>query len=165
MLVLGLVVLGLLAGAPSAFADAVVDARLQCQMEYGAGTPHGNACQRGVALATQTPDKLQKAMTECTKGFEHAALGGACQRGVGLYTRVSGNVREQDKAGFSYTWGEKDAPLTINMGPAQLLIGDAERQMNRCLEHFEGSRHPPSCLSGFTAQQRPSDPTPPSLGD
>lgn len=157
MVVLGLLVLALLVGPSAAFADAIVDSKLNCQMEYGSGTGPGNACQRGVELATRTPDELQKAMSECAKSFESTALGGACQRGVGLYTRVSGRVREQDKAGFSYSWSEKDAPITINIGPAQLLLGDAERQMNRCLEYFEGSKHPPSCLSGFTAQQRPAD--------
>ena len=32
-----------------------------------------------------------------------------------------------------------------------------ERQIERCMEYAEGMKHPPSCLSGFTAQQRPVD--------
>jgi hypothetical protein len=102
-------------------------------------------------------------MTECGTTYERKIAAGACQRGVGLYTRVSGKVREEDRAGFSYSWSDENAPLTVNVGPAQILVGDAERQMNRCLEHFEGSKYPPSCLSGVTAQQRPTD-GPPQRG-
>jgi hypothetical protein len=150
------IILLILALVCPAFADPIVDAKLQCQIEYGGGSNEGNACQRGVELASRTPDELQEAMDGCTKAFTDGVEAGACQRGVGLHTRVSGRVRENDKAGFSYTWKENRAPLTLDVGPYQVLVGDAEKQINECLEHYEGSAHPPSCLSGFTAQEKPA---------
>jgi hypothetical protein len=156
------VVLALGIAAP-AFADPVVDAKLQCQIEFDGGSDQGNACQRGVELASRSPDELQEAMTGCSKAFaEDTVQAGACQRGVGLHTRVAGRVREDDKAGFSYSWKEERAPLTVDVGPYQVLVGDAEKQIDDCKRNYSGlsDARQPSCLSGFTAQQKPEPGSP-----
>jgi hypothetical protein len=156
-----IVLVGCLATVP-AFAEGVTDAKIQCQVEYGSRSEMGTACQRGVELAARTPDKLQEAMDGCTKGFEAVTEAGACQRGVGLHSRLASRRRESDESGFSYTWKQGRAPVTVDVGDYQLLLGDAEKSMDQCLRAFEGSSTPPSCLSGITAQHKPPDYSSPS---
>ena len=155
--VTAVLLLGPLMTAP-AFADAVTDAKVQCQVEYDARSDAGMACLRGVELATRAGD-TDRAMHACRGESEDRAKVQACQRGVALHARVTGTtVREDQKSTFSYSWKPKRGTAQLDVGDYQLRVGDAEKQADECMRQFEGSSTPPSCLSGFSAQHKPPPP-------
>jgi len=148
--------------AVPAFADNLIDAKIQCQVEYGSRSETGVACQRGVALAARAPDRVGEAMGGCTRGSEDAGQAGACQRGVALHARLKGQVRGDDKSSFSSTWKQERGAAQLEAGDYRVLLGDAEKSIDDCLRAFEGSSTPPSCLSGITAQHKPPGEASPS---
>lgn len=149
-----MLVLGCLAAVP-ALADGIIDAEIQCQVEYGSRSDLGSACQEGVKLASRAPEKVQEAMDGCTTGFEDAGEVGACQRGIALHTRLASPVRDNDQSSFSHTWKPGRGAAQVEVGDYQVLLGDAEKSIDDCMRAFEGSSTPPSCLSGITVQPKP----------
>lgn len=141
--------------AVAAHADPLIDAKLQCQIEYVTPSDQATACLRGVELAAASPERTQDAMEQCGMRFGASGQTGSCQRGVGFYQRVTGKLRSDDKSTFSYSWQQKRGALQFEAGNYQFLIGDAEKSIDDCMRAFEGSSVPPSCLSGFTTQQKP----------
>lgn len=140
-----------------AAADPLVDAKLQCQIEFVLPSDPGTACLRGVEIAAAVPERTQEALEQCGTRFGPSGTAGACQRGVLLFQRVSGKLRSDDKSTFSYSWQEKRGALQLEAGNYRFLLGDAEKSIDDCMRAFEGSSTPPSCLSGFTTQQKPPD--------
>lgn len=148
--------LGWLAAAP-ALADNVIDAKVQCQVEYGSRSDLGAACERGVKLAARVPEKVEEAMDACTKGFEDTLRVGACQRGAALHTRLTSRVRGDDQRSFSYSWKPRRGAAELEVGDYRLRLGDAEKSIDDCVRAYDGSSTPPSCLSGLTVQRKPPE--------
>jgi hypothetical protein len=135
-----------------AAADGRVDAKLQCQVQYGSESEMGEACKEGVNLA------VQDAANDCVVSRkENAALVTACQQGVTLYSRFSGTVRSTDKSGFSYSWQQPKTGFQVDIGDYQASTGN-QKAIDDCMRAFEGSDAPPSCMSGITVQ--PQAPAP-----
>jgi hypothetical protein len=151
-----MLVLGCLAAVP-ALADTIVDAEIQCQVEYGSRSDLGTACRDGVKLASRAPGNVREAMGDCTNDFQDAGKMGACQRGVTLHTRLANQVRGSDRSSFSYTWNPRHAAVQVEVADYQVRVGDAEKSVNDCLRAFEGNSTPPSCLSGITVQHKPPE--------
>jgi hypothetical protein len=140
-----------------AFAEGNVDAKLQCQVEYGSRSELGTACKEGVDLAERASAKAEDAASSCTAGRENGALVSACQQGVALHARFARQVRSTDKSGFSYSWQEPKTGFQVDVGDYQASVGN-QKAVEDCMRAFEGSDAPPSCMSGITVQ--PQAPAP-----
>lgn len=154
-----LVTLFLVAGVSTApaFAEGTIDAKLQCQVEYGSQSEMGAACKEGVELAQRASAKSEDATSACTASRENGARVSACQQGVGFYQRFAGQVRSTDKSSFSYTWTQPKTGLQVDVGDYQASVGN-QKVMEDCMRAFDGSGAPPSCMSGITVQ--PQAPAP-----
>ena len=151
----GSVVLVMLAvglGAAPAWADGVIDAKVQCQVEYGSESEMGGACKEGVELARRATGP-QDALGKCTANRQNGARISACQKGVELYARLVGRVRSNDKGSFSYSWTQPKTGLQVDVGDYQASVGN-QKAVEDCMRQFEGSDHPPSCMSGITVQPK-----------
>ncbi len=137
----------------SAFADGRIDAKLQCQVEYGSQSEMGAACKEGVDLASRTDVTTEDAMSRCSASRENAARVTACQQGVTLYGRFAGRVRSTDKSGFSYTWTQPKTGFQVDVGDYQASVGN-QKAIDDCMRAFEGTDAPPSCLGGITVQPK-----------
>jgi hypothetical protein len=102
-------------GAP-AFADGSIDAKLQCQVEYGSQSEMGAACKEGVDIAERAAAKSEDAESQCTASRENGARVTRCQQGVALYARFAGQVRSTDKSSFSYTWRQPKTGFQVDVG-------------------------------------------------
>ena len=140
--------------ATAAFADSTSDAKIQCQVVYGADSEMAVACQQGVSLAFGVP--TEDAMNECFKTSEDAPKVVACRKGVAFQARAAGR-KSGESSSFSYTWAPKRGAVQVDVGDFRAVIGDAEKSIDDCLRASEGSSTPPSCLSGFTAQRKPPE--------
>ena len=148
-----------LASAGSAFAEASIDAKLQCQVQYGSQSEMTAACQEGVNLAARAAAKSEDAMNQCSASRENAARVTACQQGVTLYARFTGRVRSTDKSSFSYSWQQPKTGFEVNIGDYQASVGN-QKAVDDCMRAFEGTDAPPSCMSGITVQRH----APPPVG-
>jgi hypothetical protein len=142
------------AAAAPAFADSISDAKIQCQVVYGASTELAVACQQGVSLAFGVPP--EDAMTACFKTSEDAPKVVACRKGVAFQARAASR-KSGESSSFSYSWSPKRGAVQVDVGDFRAVIGDAEKSIDDCLRASEGSSTPPSCLSGFTAQRKPPE--------
>ena len=152
-----LITMGLIAVARVACADGTIDAKLQCQVEYGSQSEMGAACKEGVDLAKKAAATSEDAASACTASRENGARVTACQQGVALYGRFAGNVRSTDKSSFSYSWQEPKTGLSVNVGDYQGSVGN-QKVVDDCMKAFEGSDAPPSCMGGITVQQKAPPP-------
>lgn len=144
-----------LAGA--ARADGRIDAKLQCQVEYGSQSEMGAACKEGVDLASRADATAEDAMNRCSASRENAARVTACQQGVTLYGRFAGQVRSTDRSGFSYTWTQPKTGFQVDMGDYQASVGN-QKAIDDCMRAFEGTDAPPSCMGGITVQPKAPPP-------
>lgn len=137
-----------------AVADGRIDAKLQCQVQYGSESDMGEACKEGVNFAVQAAAKGEDAANDCVVSRkENAALVTACQQGVTLYSRFSGTQRSTDKSGFSYSWTQPKTGFQVDIGDYQASTGN-QKAIDDCMRAFEGSDAPPSCMSGITVQRQ-----------
>ncbi|MCC6847737.1 MAG: hypothetical protein IT294_04490 [Deltaproteobacteria bacterium] len=139
--------------AGPARADGSIDAKLQCQVEYGSQSEMGAACKEGVDLAAKADATAADAMNRCSASRENAARVTACQQGVTLYERFSGRVRSTDRSGFSYTWTQPKTGLQVDVGDYQASVGN-QKVVDDCMRAFEGTDAPPSCMAGITMQPK-----------
>ncbi len=146
-----------LALAGAAFAESTIDAKLQCQVEYGSQSEMGAACKEGVDLAARAAAKSEDAMNQCSASRENGARVAACQQGVALYARFAGRVRSNDKSSFSYTWRQPETGFQVDLGDYQASVGN-QKAVEDCMRAFDGTGAPPSCMSGITVQ--PQAPAP-----
>lgn len=154
----GLSFMLLSAGIGTASADGSIDAKLQCQVEYGSQSEMGAACKEGVSFAAQAAPKGEDAANDCVVSRkENAALVTACQQGVTLYARFAGSVRSTDQSGFSYSWQQPKTGFQVDIGDFQASTGN-QKAIDDCMRAFEGADAPPSCMSGITVQ--PQAPAP-----
>ena len=143
----------------TALADGTIDAKVQCQVEYGSQSEMGAACKEGVDLAQRASAKSEDATSACTANRENGARVTACQQGVALYARFAGHVRSTDKSSFSYSWQEPKTGFQVDVGDYQASVGN-QKTVDDCMRAFDGSDVPPSCMSGITVQpQAPAPPT------
>lgn len=140
-----------------ALADGRIDAKLQCQVEYGSQTEMGAACKEGVDFAAHAGATAEDAMSRCSASRENAARVTACQQGVTLYERFAGQVRSTDQSGFSYTWTQPKTGLQVDMGGYQASVGN-QKVIDDCMRAFEGADAPPTCLGGITVQPKAPPP-------
>jgi hypothetical protein len=145
--------------APPARADGSIDAKLQCQVEYGSQSEMGAACKEGVDLAHKAAANSEDAMTQCSASRDNGARVSACQQGVTLYARFSGEVRGGDKSSFSYTWREPKTGFKVDVGEYEASVGN-QKAVEDCMRAFDGSDTPPSCMGGITVQPH----APPPVG-
>ena len=138
-------------GTAPAFAEGTIDAKLQCQVEYGSHSEMGAACKEGVELAQRASAKSEDATSACTASRENGARISACQQGVAFYHRFAGQVRSTDKSSFSYTWTQPKTGLQVDVGDYQASVGN-QKAVEDCMRAFDGSGAPPSCMSGITVQ-------------
>ena len=144
--------------AGTAAADGSIDAKLQCQVEYGSQSEMGTACKEGVNLAAKAAVKGEDAASACVVSRkENGALVSACQQGVALYARFSGQVRSTDQSSFSYTWRQPKTGFQVDVGDYQASLGN-QKAIDDCMRAFDGSEAPPSCMAGITVQ--PQAPAP-----
>lgn len=153
--ILTLLVLAALGAAP-AFADGVVDAKMQCQHEYGGDSDMGVACKEGVDLARDAKPGSD-VMASCTTGRNNGAQISACQQGATLFSRFARQVRSSDKSSFSYSWSQPKTGLQVDIGDYQASVGN-QKVVEDCLKAFEGTDAPPSCLSGIAVQPKAPGP-------
>jgi hypothetical protein len=144
-------------GIVPARAEGTIDAKLQCQVEYGSHSEMDTACKEGVDLAQQAAVKSEDAMSACTASRDNGARISACQQGVAFYARFAGQVRSTDKSSFSYTWQQPKTGFQVDVGDYQASVGN-QKAMEDCMRAFDGSGTPPSCMSGITVQ--PEAPAP-----
>jgi hypothetical protein len=154
---LGVMLLVAGVGTAPAFAEGTIDAKLQCQVEYGSQSEMGAACKEGVELAERASAKSEDATSACTASRENGARISACQKGVAFYQRFAGQVRSTDKSSFSYTWRQPKTGLQVDVGDYQASVGN-QKAVEDCMRAFDGSGAPPSCMSGITVQ--PQAPAP-----
>lgn len=159
---IGLVVAVVTMSGDAAFADGSIDAKLQCQVEYGSQSEMGAACKEGVDIAARAAAKSEDAMSQCTG--ENGARVTACQQGVALYARFGGRVRSTDKSGFSYTWSQPKTGFQVDVGDYQASVGN-QKAVEDCIRNFDGGSFDgtgasPSCMSGITVQPQ----APPPVG-
>jgi hypothetical protein len=153
---------GFLVGlAGTASAEDNVDAKLQCQVEYGSQSEMGAACMEGVDLAAQAAPKGEDAASQCTASRENGARVAACQKGVELYARFAGQVRSTDKSSFSYSWTQPKTGFQVDIGDYQASVGN-QKVVEDCMRAFDGSGAPPSCMSGITVQPQAPAPVAPA---
>jgi hypothetical protein len=141
------------------FADGTIDAKLQCQVEFGSQSEMGTACKEGVDLAERAAAKSEDAMSACTASRENGARVSACQQGVALHARFARQVRSTDKSSFSYTWQQPKTGFQVDVGDYQASVGN-QKAVEDCMRAFDGSDASPSCMSGITVQQQPPAPAP-----
>jgi len=139
----------------TAVADTVIGAKLQCQDEYGSGSESADACEHGVDLAARTPDNLAFARSGCARDDTHADKAVACRRGVTLHTQLATHARGDRSSSFTYSWKQGQGAAHVGIGDYDVTVGDAEKSMGECLRTFEGSKEPPSCLSGLRLEHKP----------
>jgi hypothetical protein len=139
-------------GAGTARADGIIDAKIQCQVAYGSESEMGTACKEGVDLARRARG-AEEALGKCTVGRQNGARISACQKGVELYARLVGRVRSADKSSFSYSWTQPKTGFQVDVGNYQASVGN-QKAVDDCMRQFEGSDHPPSCMSGITVQPK-----------
>ncbi|MCC6764963.1 MAG: hypothetical protein IT293_09895 [Deltaproteobacteria bacterium] len=139
--------------AGPALADGSIDAKLQCQVEYGSQSEMGAACKEGVDLAAKADATAEDAMNRCSASRENAARVTACQQGVTLYGRFAGRVRSTDRSGFSYTWTQPKTGFQVDVGDYQASVGN-QKAVDDCMRAFEGTDAPPSCMAGITVQPK-----------
>ena len=144
-------------GIVPAWADGTIDAKLQCQVEYGSHSEMGAACKEGVDIAQRASAKSEDATSACTASRENGARVSACQQGVAFYRRFAGQVRSADKSSFSYTWRQPTTGLQVDIGDYQASIGN-QKVLEDCMRAFDGSGSPPSCMSGITVQPQAPPP-------
>lgn len=157
-----LAVLGLVVGmVGAAAAENHVDAKLQCQVEFGSQSEMGAACKEGVDLAAKAAPKGEDAASQCTASRDNGALISACQKGTELYTRFAGRVRSTDKSSFSYSWTQPKTGFQVDIGDYQASVGN-QKAVDDCMRQFDGSSTPPSCMSGITVQPKAPAPVVPA---
>jgi hypothetical protein len=139
-------------GVAPAFADGVVDAKMQCQTEYGSDSEMGVACKEGVDLARDAKPGTDL-MAGCTAGRNNGAQISACQQGVTLFARFARQVRSHDKSSFSYSWSQPKTGLQVDVGDYQASVGN-QKVVEDCMRAFEGADAPPSCMSGIAVQPK-----------
>ena len=140
-----------------AWADGSIDAKLQCQVEYGSESEMGMACKEGVDLAQRASAKSEDAMSACTAKRTNGAQITACQRGVELHARFARHVRSTDKSSFSYTWEQPQTGFQVDVGDYQASVGN-QKVVDDCMRAFDGSGAPPSCMAGITVQPKAPKP-------
>jgi hypothetical protein len=143
-------------------ADGSIDAKLQCQVEYGSQSEMGAACKQGVDFAQRAAAKSEDAMSQCTASRENGARVTACQQGVALFARFGGQVRNTDKSAFSYSWSQPKTGFQVDVGEYQASVGN-QKAVEDCMRNFDGGSFDgtgasPSCMSGITVQ--PQAPAP-----
>ena len=143
-----------------ALADEVINAKVECQAEYGSGSDLDIACERGVDLAARAPDEAGAAMAACDRDGTDPKRAASCRRGVALHTRRLTQKGGDRSSSFSYSWEQGRGGVQVDVGDYQLKLGDTERSMEDCMRSFEGSSTPPSCLSGIQVQPQPPGPPP-----
>jgi hypothetical protein len=141
--------------AKSVAGDTVIGAKVQCQTEYGSASETADACEHGVDLAARTPDNLAFAVSGCARDDAHADKAVACRRGVTLQSQLATHARGGGSSSFTYSWKQGHGAAQVEIGDYDLTVGDAEKSMGDCLRTFEGSKEPPSCLSGLRLQHKP----------
>jgi hypothetical protein len=151
----------ILVAAATAIADGNIDAKLQCQVEYGSQSEMGAACKEGVELAARAATKSEDAASQCTASRENGARVSACQQGVAFYARFARQVRSTDKSSFSYSWSEPKTGLQVDLGDYQASVGN-QKVVEDCMRAFDGSDNPPSCMSGITVQPQAPKPLVPA---
>jgi hypothetical protein len=156
----GLIV-GIVGSLGSAFAEGNVDAKLQCQVEYGSQSEMGAACKEGVDIASRAAPKGEDAASQCTANRENGARISACQQGVEFYARFARQIRSSDKSSFSYTWQQPKTGLQVDLGEYQASVGN-QKVVEDCMRAFDGSGAPPSCMSGITVQPQAPAPVAPA---
>lgn len=144
-----------------AFADGTVDAKLQCQLEYGSQSEMGAACKAGVDMAKRAAAKSEDAASGCTASRENGARIAACEQGVAFYARFAGQVRSTDKSSFSYSWSQPKTGFQVDVGDYQASVGN-QKVVEDCMRAFDGSGTPPSCMSGITVQPQAPAPVVPA---
>lgn len=138
--------------APAAVADTRIEAKVQCQDVYGGTSDLDAACERGVDLASRMPNDLARAMADCDRDQGEAQA--ACRRGISLQSGLAARARGRARS-FSYGWHEgSGAAAQVDVGDYKVRVGDAERAARECMRDFEGSKTPPSCLSGLTVERK-----------
>lgn len=141
-----------LALAPAAVADTRIEAKVQCQDAYGGASDLDAACERGVDVASRMPNDLARAMADCDRDQGEARA--ACRRGVSLQSSVAARGRGRSR-NFSYEWHQGSGPAAeVDVGDYKARVGDAEPAARECVRDFEGSKNPPSCLSGLTIERK-----------
>jgi hypothetical protein len=143
--------------AAPAGAESNVDAKLQCQVEYGTQSEMGLACKNGVDLAERASAKSEDAMSACAASHENGAQVTACEQGVALHARFARQVRSTDKSSFSYTWQQPKTGFEVDVGDYQASVGN-QKAVDDCMRAFAGSDAPPSCMGGITVQHAPPAP-------
>jgi len=149
---LAVVMLAFVLSAVPASADGTIDAKVQCQVEYGSQSEMGTACKDGVDLARRATG-LDDALGKCTAGRQNGARISACQKGVELYARLVGRVRGNERGSFSYSWTQPKTGFQVDVGDYQASVGN-QKAVEDCMRQFDGSDHPPSCMSGITLQHK-----------
>lgn len=144
--------IGMIVAGP-VLADGSIDAKLQCQVQYGSQSEMGAACKEGVDFAHKATATSDDPMTQCSASRENAARVTACQQGVELYARFSGSVRSGDKSSFSYTWREPETGYKVGVGNYEGSVGN-QKAVDDCMRAFEGTDAPPSCMAGITVQPK-----------
>lgn len=147
--------------ASPAGADGTIDAKIQCQVEYGSTSEMGAACKEGVDIAARAAATSEDAMSQCTASRENGARVSACHQGVALYARFAGQMRSTDKSSFSYTWRQPKTGLQVDVGDYQASVGN-QKVVDDCMRAFEGADAPPSCMSGITVQPKAPEPIGPA---
>jgi hypothetical protein len=147
------------ASATPAFAEGTIDAKLQCQVEYGSRSEMSAACKEGVDLAAKAATKSEDAASACTASRENGARVAACEQGVAYYARFARQVRSTDKSSFSYTWRQPKTGFQLDIGDYQASVGN-QKTVEDCMRAFDGSEAPPSCMSGITVQPKAPAPVP-----
>jgi len=151
--------------ATRASADARITAKMHCQSEYAGDADMDAACERGVDLAARLPT-LARAGAACARDAADASAAAdaratACRHGVTLHARAAGAARLPEKSTFSYGWRQGRGAVQAHIGGYDVTVGDAQRSMEQCMRDFEGSKTPPSCISGLSVQPRsPRDASP-----
>jgi hypothetical protein len=143
-------------GAPSAWADGIIDAKVQCQVEYGTKSEMGQACKEGIELARRSTG-VDDALGRCTADRQNGARISACQKGVELYARLVGRARGSRDSSFSYSWTQPQTGFQVDVGDYQASVGN-QKVVDDCMRQFDGSDHPPSCMSGITVQHKAPPP-------
>ncbi len=142
--------------ALAARADTRIDAKVHCKQQYGSATDLDAACERGVDISVGTPgdDALAACARDDTETDDPKAV--ACRRGVAFHSGVAMPQRERgEKSSFSSSWRQGHGAVQVEIGGYDVLIGDAQKSIADCQSSFDGSKTPPSCLSGFRIQPQP----------
>ena len=143
--------------AGPAWAESNVDAKLQCQVEYGSQSEMGLACKNGVDLAEGASAKGEDVTSACAANHANGAHVSACEQGIALHARFARQVRSTDKSSFSYSWEQPKTGFQVDVGDYQASVGN-QKAVDDCMRAFAGSDQPPSCMGGITVQHAPPAP-------